>query len=498
MATTRSGRTVATARGAALALGMGAALAAGLLGACGPASPATAGAPAAGAARTNVLLIVLDTLRTDHMSAYGYAWPTTPHLDALAARGARFTDCTSQAAWTGPSMISLMTGLPIFNTLMRLPDALPVLAESFHRAGWRTGAVVANSVLSDEHGFDRGFDRFSVRQLATPQWTADDINRGALEFLDGDDGRPFLLWLHYLDTHDPYTPAERPWKRSAKEIFTPWELATVETVIAQAPDGVRARLFTQIETLAEEVDRYDAELHALDARLGALFAELERRGLLDETLIVVAADHGETLFRRPEHPDRLANQKEWKEKHGEELELVDYMKREHHSYTFQELIHTPLIVAGPGIPGGQTIEALVSNLDLRPTLLGLAGLPVPAGAGPQGPGRDLSAALRSAGSVPPAAWVTSTAYDTVSARLPDGRKLVVPGEALVRRTAAKPLMYSLKDDPHEQRPLPAEPQLAELVKRLYRECAQDPFTQWLGTDDSEADIEALKELGYVR
>ena len=499
MATRRSGRSVVAAPGAALvlALGVGATLAGGMLGACGPDSTAAPAAPAAAAAaeagRTNVVLIVLDTLRTDHMSAYGYAWPTTPHLDALAARGARFTDCTSQAAWTGPSMISLMTGLPIFNTLMRLPDALPVLAEPFHRAGWRTGAVVANSVLSDEHGFDRGFDRFSVRPLSTPQWTADDVNRGALEFLDGDDGRPFLLWLHYLDTHDPYTPDERPWKRSAKEIFTPWELATIDAVIAQAPDGERARLFTQIETLADEVDRYDAELHALDARLGALFAELERRGLLDETLIVVAADHGETLFRRPEHPDRLANQKEWKEQHGEELELADYMKREHHSYTYQELVHTPLIVAGPGVPGGQTIQALVSNLDLRPTLLGLAGLPPP-----EGPGRDLSPALRSAGPVTPAPWVTSTAYDTVSARLPDGRKLVVPGEVLVRRADAKPLMYLLKDDPNEQRPLPAEPALDDLVKQLYREWAEDPFSQWLGTDDSAADIEALKELGYVR
>ena len=503
---TGSGRSLAAALGLALALAVGA----GALGACGrdasavPAASGSAGAtaetaatgapdgtaPAAG--RTNILLIVLDTLRTDHMSAYGYAWPTTPNLDALAARGARFTDCTSQAAWTGPSMISLMTGLPIFNTLMRLPDAMPVLAEPFRRAGWRTGAAVANSVLSADHGFGRGFDDFKARELGTTQWSAKDVNLHALEFLDDDDGRPFLLWLHYLDTHDPYTPAELPWKRTAKEIFTPWELATVEEVIAKAPDGERERLATQVELLAQEVDRYDAELHELDARLGELFGMLERRGLLDETLIVVAADHGETLFRRPEHPDRLQNVRENKAKHGEVLDLTDYMKREHHSYTYQELVHTPLIVAGPGIPAGQTVESLVSNLDLRPTLLGLAGLKVP-----ECPGRDLSAALRQAGHVPPAAWVTSTAYDTVSARLPDGRKLVVPGEVLVRREGRKPLMYTLGADPDELSPQPVEGSEA-IVKQLYREWAEDPFTDWFGTDTTEQDIETLKELGYVK
>ena len=445
--------------------------------------------------RTNVVLIVLDTLRADHMSAYGYGWPTTPNLDALAARGARFTDCTSQAAWTGPSMISLMTGRPIFNTLMKLPAEFPVLAEPFKRAGWRTGAAVANSVLSDEHGFSRGFEDFSARELATEQWTANDVNRHAAEFLDKDDGRPFFLWLHYLDTHFPYTPPERPWHRTAKEVFTPWELETIDEVIKKAPDGDRARLYTQIEELADEVDRYDSELHWLDGKLGELFADLQRRGLLDQTIVVVAADHGETLFRRPEHPDHFDNTKKWKAEHGEKLDLGDYMKREHHSYTYQELIHVPLLVAGPGIPAGQTIESLVSNLDVRPTVIGLAGLPVPEG---EGPGRDLSAALRAGGRVTPDAWVTSCAYDTVSARLPDGRKYVVPGERLVRTEGGKPRLYSLHDDPDELRPQTLEIQGDPVIRQIYADWADDPFTQWLGTDSKPQDIETLRELGYVK
>ncbi|HZJ69386.1 MAG TPA: sulfatase [Planctomycetota bacterium] len=451
------------------------------------------GCGAKGASRTNVVLIVLDTLRTDHMSAYGYRWPTTPNLDALAARGARFADCTSQAAWTGPSMISLMTGLPIFNTLMHVPAEFPVLAEPFQRAGWRTGAAVANSVLSDEHGFARGFDDFSARAVATEQWTAADVNRHALEFLDKDDGRPFFLWLHYLDTHHPYTPPDRPWKRSPKEVFTPWELETIDAIIKAAPDGDRARLYTQIDELADEVDRYDAELHWLDGQLGELFADLERRGLLDQTIVVVAADHGETLFRRPEHPDHLANTRQWKEEHGVALELADYVKREHHSYTYQELIHVPLIVAGPGIPAGQTIESLVSNLDVRPTLIGLAGLPVP-----ETRGRDLSPALRAGGPVAPDAWVTSCAYDTVSARLPDGRKCVVPAEKLVRREGAQPLLYSLPDDPDERRPQTLDLQTDAIVKKLYGEWGDDPFSEWLGSESTPKDIETLRELGYVR
>lgn len=461
-------------------------LAAGLLAGCGDSQPP----------RANVILIVLDTLRTDHLSAYGYGWPTSPHLDALAARGARFLDCTAQAAWTGPSMISLMTGRPIFNSLMKLPDEFPVLAEPFQRAGWRTGAVVANSVLAEEHGFGRGFDVFAARPVGTEAWTAADVNRQALEFLDRDDGRPFLLWLHYLDTHNPYTPPERPWTRTPEEVFAPWERDTINDTILKAPDGERAKLYTQIDELAAEVDRYDGELHWLDARLGELFAELDRRGLTGETYIVVASDHGETLFRRPEHPDRIETVKTWKQEHGQELELFDYVKREHHHYVFQELIRTPLIVAGPGIPAGQQIESLVSNLDLRPTLLGLAGL---AGvAAPAGPGRDLSPALRQAGPVAPAEWVTSVGHDTVSARLPDGRKFVLPGEMLMRRFGNQPLVYSLRDDPNELHPVPPRAEEQALVNRLRSAWETDPFTEWVGTDTNPQDLETLRELGYVR
>jgi arylsulfatase len=445
------------------------------------------------ASRPNVILIVLDTLRTDHLSAYGYGWPTSPNLEALAARGARFVDCTAQAAWTGPSMISLMTGQPIFNSLMKLPDEFPVLAEAFQRAGWRTGAVVANSVLGKEHSFDRGFDVFEVRQVNTDAWTAANVNTLALQFLDQDDGRPFLLWLHYLDTHNPYDPQTVPWTRTPEEVFTPWERKLIDETIMKAPDGERARLYTQIGDLAAEVDRYDGELRWLDERLGELFAELDRRGLTGETYIVVAADHGETLFRRPEHPDHFENQKTWKRKHGLEMDLGDYMKREHHSYVFQELIRTPLIVAGPGIPAGQVIESLVSNLDLRPTVLGLAGLTVP-----EGPGSDLSPALRQAGPVTPAEWVTSAAYDTVSARLPDGRKLVLPTEESMRKFDTRPTVYFLPDDPNELRPMPLDAEAQQLIGRLQSAWDTDPFIPWLGTDALPQDIEALRELGYVK
>ncbi|HZM00637.1 MAG TPA: sulfatase [Planctomycetota bacterium] len=451
------------------------------------------GSEAAPARQPNVLLIVLDTLRTDHMSGYGYALPTTPNLDALATQGVQFMDCTAQAAWTGPSMISLMTGLPIFNSLMNLPADFPVLAESFQRAGYRTGAVVANSVLGEEHGFNRGFDQFSARQVGTEAWTAVKVNRHAVEFLERDDDRPFLLWLHYLDTHNPYTPPALPWTRTPEQVFTPWERAAIEATILKAPEGERARLYGQIGELAREVDRYDAELHWLDARLGELLAELGRLGVREETLIVVAADHGETLFRRPEHPDHFAKIKEWKDKHGMPMELADYMMREHHSTNFQELLRTPLIVAGPGIAGGRRIDVMVSNLNLRPTLLGLAGLPVP-----EGPGRDLSAALRSGGKVTPDAWVTSAAHQAVSARLPDGRKFVLPAEGIMRRLGVKPAVYSLRDDPDELRPLPLDERAQAILDELAEQWQNDAFTAWVGTDSKPEDIEILKELGYVR
>ncbi len=470
-----------------------AALASAALFACGP-SPATEAGPAsAPAAPPNVLLIVVDTLRADHLGAWGYPLPTSPAMDALVARGAQFTECIAQASWTAASMISLLTGQPILQTIFKVPDEVPLLAERFAAAGYRTGAAVANSVLTSDAGFARGFGSYAERRVNTRKWSVKDIEHHALEFLAADEGRPWLLWLHYLDTHAPNDPDVVPWDRGPAQVFDAWERAQIEQVIAEQPAEARAELRAQIPELADIVDRYDAEIAEVDASVGKLLDLLARRGLDEDTIVVLASDHGETLFRRREHPDHVEEIRAWKDKRGLRLELHDLVKWQHYYWTYREVVRVPLVFAGPGIAPGQRIDTLASNLDLQPTLLGLCGLPVP-----PGPGRDLSDALRTGAPVPPVEWVTTSGDAHAAARLPDGTKVVLPSALMVERYGWQPVQYDVLADPLERDPRPLDARGQWLLQKLRQAIADDPFRAWQGADVDEETLEQLRELGYVK
>ena len=447
--------------------------------------------------RPNVVLVVLDTLRTDHLSAYGYGWQTSPHLDALAARGVIFTDCTAQASWTMPSMISLMTGEPIFRTVYKVPGSQPLLAERFAEAGWRTGGFAANSLLSTDAGFGRGFDDWDVRERGERRWTGADLVRQGLRFAEADDGRPFFLWLHFMDTHTPYESERRPWTRGPDELFSDWERQGFAAALEAAPDGQRAALAARFEAetraLADEVDRYDAGVARVDAYLGRLFAELRARDLLDDTYVAVVSDHGETLYRRPQQPHALAERRERADAAGQPLTLDDLLKKEHDGTVFEELVRTPWILAGPGLPAGRRVESLAANLDVGATLLGLCGLP-----SRHGSGRDLSHALRSGAPVPPAAWSTSSCDLALSAKLPGGRKLVVTRTPGPTGGLGEARLYDLAADPFERHPLPLDDDARVWLARLTEAAAAGPFHAVGGADADAETLERLRELGYVR
>jgi len=444
-------------------------------------------------ARPHVVFVLLDTLRTDHLSAYGYRWATTPAIDELAAQGALFEDCTAQASWTLPSMISLLTGQPIFQAIYRLPDVMPVLPEFFAEAGYRTGAVVSNSALASDRGFARGVESYAVRQVMKAHWNAANVTDQALAFLAADDGRPFFLWLHYLDTHEPYAPPRVPFQRPYSDVFDPWERRLIQDTVAAAPEDERSRLAAERGDLAREIDRYDGELRFIDDQLARVFERLDELSLTDEVYVVIASDHGETLFRRPEHPQRLKTTREWRTKRGEPMELTDYLKPGHAYWVYQELIRTPLIVTGPGIAPGRRIAESVTNLDLLPTLLGLARIPVP-----ETPGRDLSEALRTGGPVSPAEFATSCSDSATTARLPDGTKLILPGGNAARNHGLVPELFRLGDDPLERDPLPLGGQGERLRQRLLEAMAADPFAAWQGEAMDAETQQRLRELGYLR
>jgi arylsulfatase A-like enzyme/Flp pilus assembly protein TadD len=271
-----------------------------------------------------VLLVTIDTLRADHVGAYGAAFAATPTLDALASEGVRFETAIAASPLTLPSHASILTGLlpprhgVRHNGVYRLPADVESIAQRFQQAGYSTAAVVGSIVLASRYGLDRGFDVYDEqmgerRASATgyPERGADEVTTRALAFLDSTP-RPFFLWIHYYDAHAAYQPPE--------------------------PFASRFR------------DRpYDGEIAAVDAALGRVVERLRVQGRLDRTVVAATSDHGESLG---EHGERT---------HGYGL--------------YDATLAVPLVMRGPGVPPGRLVRGVVSSVSIAPTLLAAAGLP---------------------------------------------------------------------------------------------------------------------------
>jgi arylsulfatase A-like enzyme/Flp pilus assembly protein TadD len=272
----------------------------------------------------NVLLVSIDTLRADHVGAYGARGVATSTLDALAARGVLFEHAMAAAPLTLPSHASLLTGQypPTHgvrhNAIFVLREEAETLAERFQAAGYATGAVIGAAVLAPEFGLAQGFDHYDASMperranaAGFYERPAQEVTDAALAWLRRTDG-PFFLWVHYYDVHASHEPPE-----------------PFATRFPKRP--------------------YDGEAAYVDQELGRLLASLEGRDRLAGTLVAVTADHGEGLGE-----------------HGEST----------HSYLiYDSVLHVPLIVAGPGLPAGRRVPGVVANTGLAATLLRLAGVP---------------------------------------------------------------------------------------------------------------------------
>jgi len=325
-----------------------AALAAAALGACAP-------APDPGPRRWNVVVVLLDTLRADHLGVHGYGRPTSPNLDAFARENALFTDNRSQASCTWPSVNSLLTSRWAQRFwgrefgLMGIPEGIPSLAEILTAYGWASVAVSASPVVratpswaNKEGGFERGFAVF--HEPCAAEADAACINRQAIGHL-GLLRRPFFLYLHYMETHNPYQPPA-DWPRRFAGEYTgrkQW--------VREGNVGPLARMIyndgPNVEATAEDLTHmialYDDELAYFDHRFGELLAELRRRGLYDDTLIVFLSDHGESFL---EHDDFTHCRSVWESE-----------------------VHVPLMLRVPGVAGPVVIDRAVANLDVAPTVL---------------------------------------------------------------------------------------------------------------------------------
>lgn len=297
--------------------------------------------------KTNLILISIDTLRADRLGCYGYDRPTSPAIDALAARGARFARAVTAASWTIPSHMTIFTGLPptahgVTLATQKLGDDVPTLAQVLLKHGYRTQAFTAGAYVSAKYGFDHGFELFDDEEK--PFATVLKRAEQAIESFSPDE--PYFLFLHTFDVHCPYDPPA--------EYAEPFETQPPENRIdthgkCGNPDYNHATLSP--EQVQHISDRYDAGIRAADADLAQFIAFLDARHELDDTLVVLLSDHGEE-FRE----------------HG----------RIGHGWTlFGETLMVPLVFVGPGVTP-RVVEPRVSLLDVMPTVLELLSVEGPA------------------------------------------------------------------------------------------------------------------------
>jgi arylsulfatase len=417
---------------------------------------------------------MVDTLRADHMSTYGYHRSTTPFIDGLAAESVVFERARSQAACTFPSVNSLLTSRYAFDFYRRetgemgIPEVYPSLAESLQSAGYRTIAVSASPIVratgSKENpngGFGRGFDVFDEFCY----WReAECVNGRALDLLDGLE-EPFFLYLHYMDPHGPYA--------------LPTGVAQVFAGAYEGPDFITAgnadpiadmlfadgpKLDITEGDIQHLVDLYDDEILYLDGQLQMLLAQWSDTGLLDRSLVVLTSDHGE--------------------------EFMEHAQVGHCRGVWDTLTRVPLIVHFPSADDGRRIDAAVQLVDVVPTLLDVLEIDA---SGLAAEGVSLSEMMDGEKAIRQFAFTDQAEYRATD----DGKQqLILDG---VESSAT---LFDLRADPLEQHNLftGGSPDVDRLGAALNRWL--DETGQWVDFDAAlaagKAREEELRRLGYLR
>ena len=401
----------------------------------------------------NLLLITIDTLRADHLGSYGYAGVRTPVLDGFAREGVRFSNAFSPVPLTLPAHCSILTGTyPTFhgvhdNSGFVLAPSQVTLAEVLKGAGYRTAAFVGAFVVDSKFGLGQGFDyyfdhfdlsRFENVSPGYIQRTGDEVVRETVRWLGlqkAKPGAPFFVWTHLYDPHDPYTPPE-PYLSRHKN------------------------------------NPYDGEIEFTDANVGTLFDWLRRNGLYDDTLIVVAGDHGESLGE-----------------HGES---------KHGFFIYNATLHVPLIVKFPrGQNAGRVVADSVSLVDIFPTVLQILQAGDPGTAKVQGRGL-LSLILGKAAGYRPEIYA-ETYYPRLQFGWSELRALITGKDKYL--LAPKQELYDYKADFPESRNLALE---KSVVANQLRDRLRDLIGRYSAPSASSARSnldpetrEKLRSLGYV-
>lgn len=309
----------------------------------------------------NVLFIVLDSLRADHLTPYGAEDISTPYLAELAAKGVVFGQTRANATWTRPSVVTMFSSQypwrhGVIEPRSIFPDALPYLPELLSEAGYKTEGASANDMVSALFGMSRGFNNlYSLRKSPAYRGARDPHKRANFvwtHLLDEltSQPAPFFAYLHQLDPHSPYKPAKKYRRRFTQDLDGNALDASVENI-----QHLRLEAATLTDGQVDYLGRlYKGEVAFMDDYIGELMRQLEARDLLSNTLIVFTSDHGEEFF--------------------------EHQSVGHGHTVYEELLDVPLIMRLDGVlPAGTVVTEPVDLIDLAPTLLDLLGLDTPPG-----------------------------------------------------------------------------------------------------------------------
>ncbi len=347
-------------RGGAMALLLAAALSAGLAFVGSPQDRPIR--PPAAPESPNILLVSIDSLRSDHLHCYGYPRQTSPTIDRLAAQGAIFTTVVAPTSWTLPSHLTMLTSLPplrhgVVNDGLRLDEDALTLAEVLWRAGYSTAGFVSGPYLDASYGFSQGFDtyddysvakpsdRLSHRGVTSPK-LVDVVTKWLVGWSSAGRKRPFFLFAHMWDVHYDYTPPP-PYDT----MFDPEYTGTVTGENVESDSRIRKGMAPR--DLEHLIALYDGEIRYTDEYLSRILDVLISLEVFDDTIVVLTADHGEEFFE-----------------HG---------RKTHRQALYDESVLVPLIIRfPPRVSAGLVVPQQVRLMDIPPTILSLAGINRPA------------------------------------------------------------------------------------------------------------------------
>ena len=481
---------------------------------------------AGGGSPPNIVLIVLDTLRRDHVSAYGYGRQTSPNIDRIAAEGTLFEKAHTTASWTLPAHASLFTGLytsshETDNGRLRLGADKTTIAELLTQKGYRTAGFSANPWLSSMSGLGQGFETFEylgiqtttsgfflnlVKDRASALLGLDrDRDLGAravtsrlLSWMDSAKERPFFLFVNYMEVHEPYGEVPEPYfseylKRPLpRDIGRAWVRETPLFLCSSCDPTFESSFecrdgswHIRPQQLEDSVDLYDAGLRYVDTHVGRVYDALRSGGILDNTVVIITSDHGESL--------------------GERGQMG------HGGYLYNSVLDIPLIIRWPRqFPAGSRVSESVSLVDVLPTIEEVVGIPatargtarslVPGSGLETRPDRVLSEYVP----------IEEKVWTAVGKRLKCDYQTAGRESAALQQNARKFIwnstgryeFYDLDSDPREERnvlgqhPDQAKAMMAELL--AWRKALEPAESSGENYELDPATKKTLESLGYVR